>query len=259
MAITDYFRYEADLARVHLLPWLRGHGALPACGAVLDVGCGYGGTLQALHAAAPDWAVHGIDLDPTMIAAGRGRLPAAVALSADDFFDWSGGPYDLILMRDVLEHIVRPEAALERAARLLKPGGYLFASFAPFAGPFGGHQHNGQGLWARLPWIHLLPEPWFRRLVTLRGNAYKQQAALERDMASVFATRFSLRRFRRGATAAGLCLCALDRYFSRPDYRLKFGWPTLPLPAAGGCEEFLATAIEALLQQPRLAEIPTAP
>lgn len=259
MAVADYFEYEASIARDHLIPWLRRHQALPTNQAlrtlqvlpmvtVLDVGCGYGGTLAALKEACPQVRATGLDLDAAMAAEGQRRLGEAAQIEHADFFQWSGGPFDLILMRDVLEHIRQPEQALARAAGMLRPGGWIFASFAPFYGPYGGHQHNGAGLFSSVPWIQMLPAPAFRRLFRVEGNTYKTRSELDQDMDSVLETRLTLKRFLRAAEAAQLRIVARDSYLSRPDYRIKFGLPAVPLPSWAPGQELLATGIEALLR-----------
>jgi SAM-dependent methyltransferase len=214
---------------------------------VLDVGCGYGGTLQALAEHCPRLELIGIDRDRAMVAHGRGRADPRIALHEADFFAYDGDRCELILMRDVLEHIGEPERALERAAALLSPSGFLFVSFAPFGGPFGGHQHNAEGLPSRLPWLHVLPARIYRRLLRVEGNSYTARVELDRDIASVLQTRLTVRRFLRGARRAGLSLVSRASYFSRPDYRQKLGLPTLRLPTLGGMEEPLTTGVEALL------------
>ena len=94
-------------------------------------------------------------------ARGNAQAPPGVVLEARDFFSLEEGDtgegrpqagFDLIVLRDVLEHMPDGGAALRKAAALLAPGGIVFASFAPFWSPFGGHQHNGAGLFANVPW-----------------------------------------------------------------------------------------------------------
>ena len=121
MALSDYFDYERQIAVAHLIPWLTEREAWPAA-RVLDVGCGYGGTLAAFKAAAPGCDAVGIDLDAEMVRAGRARAGGTLELEAADFFEWEGSGFDLILMRDVLEHICEPERALRKAATMLTPG-----------------------------------------------------------------------------------------------------------------------------------------
>lgn len=107
--VSDYRAYEMELCRTGLMPALARRGFDPAGKAVLDVGCGYGGVLAALAEAFPLRRALGVDLDAEMIAAGRDKAPAGTALQARDFFSLDETGFDLILLRDVLEHI--PDAA----------------------------------------------------------------------------------------------------------------------------------------------------
>jgi len=247
--VSDYFRYEAEISRTHLVPLLLRHGALSTTARVLDVGCGYGGTLLALKESFPGLRAEGLDVDAAMVAEGQQRLGEAATLVHADFFQWSGGPFDLVLLRDVLEHIRTPEEALVRAATLLAPGGFLFVSFAPFFGPFGGHQHNTSGPCSYLPWVQILPEAWLRRILRVSSNAYKQKDELEEDLESVLRTRLTIRGFRRATNVVGLGLCHQAAYLSRPDYRIKFGLPAIRLPLVPGLAEILATGVEALMRK----------
>lgn len=247
--VADFHAYERALGERFLLPLLRGRGIALAGKAVLDVGCGYGGVLAALADAHRLGEALGVDLDADMVAAGSARCPRGVRLEAKDFLSLDGKVFDLILLRDVLEHIVVVERALAHATRLLRPGGAVFASFAPFHSPFGGHQHNGIGLPARIPWLHLLPETLFRALLRRRlpGNSYKGGDSLAADMDSVLRTRLTFARFRRAARAAGFRIAWKAQWISRPDYALKFGLPQVPFPGVPVLEEFVCTGAEALL------------
>ena len=247
--VTDFHAYEKELCRTGLIPLLAKRGFQPAGKSVLDIGCGYGGVLAELAEKHPLASALGIDLDADMIAQGAARCPSGVLLEKKDFFALDSGTFDLILMRDVLEHIPDAEGALRKAASLLAPGGLLFASFAPFWSPFGGHQHNGTGVFANVPWLHALPEAWFRRALKLGGNSYKSGKALADDMESVLRTRLTLGRFRRMVPAAGLRLGYCARYLSRPDFRIKFGLPVIGFPPLPFLDEIACTGVEALLER----------
>lgn len=130
--IADFHAYERALGLRFLLPLLRGRGIELDGRSVLDVGCGYGGVLAALAEAHRLGEALGVDLDAHMVGDGAARCPRGVRLEVKDFLSLEGKRFDLILLRDVLEHIVEVERALAHAARLLAPGGAVFASFAPF-------------------------------------------------------------------------------------------------------------------------------
>lgn len=256
--ITDYFLYERALGRDVVLPALRDVGFVMGNASVLDVGCGHGGVLVELATAAEGQGglapSVGIDLDEEMIRQARDRFPSPrVVFERADFFGFGGGGdggFDLVLLRDVLEHIVEPERALERALSLLRPGGLLYLSYAPFFSPFGGHQHNGAGVFSHVPWLQVLPAALFRCLLRLPGNAYKTGDHLAADMDTVLRTRLTLRRFSRVLRRMPFAVLSRRRYLVRPDYRLKFGLPPLVCPALPGLlQEFLCTGEEAVLRR----------
>lgn len=269
--ITDYYAYEKAIGRLQVAPKLAQAGRLRQPMRVLDVGCGYGGVLAGLSEALPGLQGLGIDRDGEMIAKGLAHQLPGIDLITGDFFTWAktqiasnqadlssksgqgqgqsqgeGQGFDVILLRDVLEHIGDYRKTLDLAIQLLSPQGCLYITFAPFQGPFGGHQHNAAGFFAHCPWIHLLPQAWVMQLLALRGNSYKGQAALVEDMVSVFATRLTVAGFEKAAHETGLKLAGLRLYFSRPEYRLKFGIPALALPNWPFLREALATGIEVL-------------
>lgn len=97
---------------------------------ILDVGCGTGALLWWLQARGYV-DTHGIDLSQTSVdqACAAGVKGVLVA----DAFEWltaeraSGGFYDVIILRDVLEHL-HPDAVIQLIAavrRALRPGGRL--------------------------------------------------------------------------------------------------------------------------------------
>lgn len=247
--VPDYRAYELELGRRCLIPALRRLGFDSAGKSVLDIGCGFGGVLAALAESYPLRRAHGVDLDAEMIARGMETAPAGMRLETRDFFTLDDTGFDLIMLRDVLEHMPDAVGALRKAAGLLAPGGLIFASFAPFWSPFGGHQHNGDGPFSRLPWLQALPEKWFRRLLRFDGNSYKSGQALMEDMDSVLRTRLTVGGFLGMVPVAGLRIEHCARYLIRPDFRVKFGLPPLRFPALPGLEEFACTGVEAFLRR----------
>jgi 2-polyprenyl-6-hydroxyphenyl methylase/3-demethylubiquinone-9 3-methyltransferase len=110
--------------------WLE--GAPPPRRAV-DMGCG--GGLLTIPLVARGMHVVGIDRSRRSLAcaAGRAMSPANRARSTFLCADATCPPLadgcaDLVLLADVLEHLDRPEAAIQEAARLLSPGGALFVN-----------------------------------------------------------------------------------------------------------------------------------
>jgi 2-polyprenyl-6-hydroxyphenyl methylase/3-demethylubiquinone-9 3-methyltransferase len=104
--------------------------AQPA-GRVLDVGCGTGFLLERL--AERGFSGVGIDLSPESVDHARRRLAeigAADRLRAEvgSAYEPPEGPFDLIALTDVLEHLEDPRACLRALRERLAPGGLLVVS-----------------------------------------------------------------------------------------------------------------------------------
>lgn len=117
--------------------WVSAH----ACGTVLDVGCG-NGSLRG-HLAATTRYV-GIDFPVTSGLGYRGRVDVFADGAA---LPIASGCADTVILLDVLEHMRRPEEALNEAARVLRPGGKCLVH-VPFLYPLHDIPHDYQR-WTR--------------------------------------------------------------------------------------------------------------
>lgn len=119
---------------------------------VLDVGCGTGFLLEQL--AGRGFTGVGVDLSPESIAIARQRLAdlgAADRLRAEtgSAYEPPDGPFELITLTDVLEHLEDPRACLRALHDRLAPGGLLVISTP--------NRHSLPGLRRRIaehaPWL----------------------------------------------------------------------------------------------------------
>jgi SAM-dependent methyltransferase len=96
---------------------------VPKHGSILDVGCGNGMALLAMRRVGFK-RLAGLEIDPTAVQRAKefGLDVRCGDLLSTDFPDAS---FDLIRMGHVIEHVLDPMATLDRAYRLLKPGGIL--------------------------------------------------------------------------------------------------------------------------------------
>ncbi|MBN1241782.1 MAG: methyltransferase domain-containing protein [Spirochaetales bacterium] len=142
----DYFfeEYRAQYGRTYLEDWPvltalaaerldRIDRLVPAAAGkgrkLLDVGCAYGAFVS--EASRREWESYGLDLAGDAVAHVRDtlRLPAMVADFQDPLIDdLVPDGLDCVSMWYVVEHFSELGAVLERAARLLSPGGVLALS-----------------------------------------------------------------------------------------------------------------------------------
>lgn len=94
---------------------------------LLDVGCGTGDFLHIMHEAG--WEVSGVE--PNVEA--RRRVPSPLRYRVVETIDHvTGGPFDVITLWHVLEHMPSPGLDIEKLNALLSPGGVLFIAVPNF-------------------------------------------------------------------------------------------------------------------------------
>ena len=134
----------ADLVRAH--PWWRARARLTLAlleqlgvrgpARVLDAGCGWGTTLEALES--HGYRVAGMDISRrTLERLDRPGRELHVADLTRDLTADSAGSFDAVLALDVIEHIDDDRAAITRLGRLARPGGSVIVSVPALPDFFG--------------------------------------------------------------------------------------------------------------------------
>lgn len=100
-------------------------------GRMLDIGCANGATLDRF--AAEGWQVAGVEPAPDFAAAAAARHAAVRCGFFPD--DAPPGPYDLVTLFDVLEHVEHPLPFLRAIGASLAPGGLLALQVPNFESP----------------------------------------------------------------------------------------------------------------------------
>lgn len=97
--------------------------------AILELGCGAGGTGRAVIAAGKCGRYVGIELNP---AAARDAAKTLTEVLVGDVHDVNlatyDGQFDALIISEVLEHLIDPWQTLARLSACLKPGGKIYAS-----------------------------------------------------------------------------------------------------------------------------------
>jgi SAM-dependent methyltransferase len=171
--------------------------------------------------------VLGVDISTTSIERAEALLSnhpqrANLKLIADDIYNRSeaDGVYDVIIMRDVIEHIHNQEKFMAFVKRFMAPGAVFFLAFPPWYNPFGGHQQICKHRWlSKIPFVHLLPGPLYKLTLKVFGESSKTID----DLLEIKQTGISLERFERISKREGYSICSKTWYFINPNYETKFG------------------------------------
>ena len=100
-------------------------------GRVLDIGCGTGFLLERL--AERGFSGVGVDLSPESVEIAQARLvelgvAERLRVETGSAYEPPDGPFDLVTITDVLEHLEDPRACLAAARDRLAPGGIVVVS-----------------------------------------------------------------------------------------------------------------------------------
>ncbi len=245
-----YYEYESALAQQVLIPVLKHYNISLDNKRVLDIGCGEGGILSGL---AEKFAINGIGIDYDNEMIQRCHSSEKIAFEKMDFLRHNfKQPFDCIILRDVLEHCGDMAIMLNKIVEILAPGGWFYMTYTPLNSPFGGHQHAGGGFWSNVPYIHLLPQKTFLKLVKPVDTYYKTAQAFRQDLRHILKTCAATSTVIKLLKQYQLNTIVKRSYLLRPDYKIKFGLPTVLWPRffpLNNFTDFCCTSIEMILQK----------
>lgn len=237
-----YFNELAKTSREYFISYVNKFIDLEAHPRVLEIGCGEGGNL--LPFAEQGCYVLGIDFD-------KNKIDSANAFFEEqglkgDFIcsDFMNVPepqsveekYDLVLIHDVVEHIEMPykPTFLEHMKRFMRPDAYAYFGFPAWQMPFGGHQQICKSKFvSKLPFIHLLSEKQYRRLLQRHGEDEGKIA----ELLSIKHSKMPVELFEKFVKAAQLKVVKRTYWVINPHYKVKFHliplreiWPFTKIP-----------------------------
>lgn len=220
-----YFDIQVMNAEKYVIPFIEEKFPVRTGMRVLEIGCGEGGVLKAFVNKGCEGL--GVELDtpriddalkflPDDVAARKIRFVAKDIYLVDIEKDFSGR-FDIIVLKDVIEHIHDQPKLIGWMKNFLNPGGIVFFGFPPWYMPFGGHQQICRSRLSKLPYIHLLPRGIYRWI--LKKKKEPVEALMEiRD------TGISIERFEKICRKEGYVFLHKRHYLLNPIYEWKFGW-----------------------------------
>ena len=218
-----YFDELAATCTDYFIPYIKRWHEVEAGTKVLEIGCGEGGNLLPFALLGCD--VTGVDIAMCRIEEARRffkREQVQGRFIAEDIFNLGAlaCKYDIIICHDVLEHLDGKPLFLSLIGNYLNTGGIVFMSFPAWQMPFGGHQQICRNpILSHLPFVHLLPEVLYKRVLKLSGES----DATQNELLSIRRTRITIEAFERLVNQTDLMIADRTLYLINPHYRVKFG------------------------------------
>ncbi|MBI2794942.1 MAG: class I SAM-dependent methyltransferase [Ignavibacteria bacterium] len=218
------FRMQYRLATHTLIPWLDALNILRGHAAVCEIGCGEGGVVSAFAQRGASFAL-GTDIMGALLDQISSPLAEKLGLRVTfAHHDVIGAfipdvwlhRFDVVVLRDVIEHLDNPEQALRNIHRLVAPGGTLLITFPPYTSPFGGHQQLLGTFAGSIPFVHLLPTAIFNAIVE-RGDPMNRD-----EVKRLHSIRCSADRIMQAAKNEGFNIIDEKYYGLRPVFRWKY-------------------------------------
>ncbi|MDX1684412.1 MAG: class I SAM-dependent methyltransferase [Saprospiraceae bacterium] len=220
----QYFEEQAYTTQKYVMPYIAQIKPISPDMRILEIGCGEGGNMKPFIEMGCE--VTGIDINEEQL--GRARhffddlgFDNNPRLIADDIYNIKAeeiGSFDVIMMRDVIEHIPDQNRFMGYVGDFLKKDGVIFFGFPPWFMPYGGHQQMCKTRLGRLPYIHLLPRPLYQKYLEWAGENDRAVAT----RMEIYDTGISIERFNRIVRKNGYEFLDETLYLLNPNYEVKF-------------------------------------
>jgi 2-polyprenyl-3-methyl-5-hydroxy-6-metoxy-1,4-benzoquinol methylase len=218
-----YFNLQKQNTEKYIIPFIERFKKINSDHHVLEVGCRDGGVL--LPFLEKGCHITGVELNESMLVQAIERYATEIEnkkahFLATDIHDYESEiKFDVIILKDVIEHVYGHEELIVKLKSLLAENGIIYVGYPPWQNPFGGHQQVADHrILSKLPYYHLLPNFLYYGVLKL---------AKERTFNFLKATketRITIEKFRKLIKSNGLKMTAEELYLINPMYEAKFGW-----------------------------------
>ena len=228
-----YFLMQKMVCKEDIIPFIEEVYPIRQDARVLEIGCGSAGVLSVFLECGHKG--FGVDLDDNSLDYAREQLAEYIeskqlTLINRDIYSIDleaeyQVKFDIIILKDVIEHIHDQEKLLRKMQSFLAPEGVVFLGFPPWQMPFGGHQQICHSrILSHLPFFHLLPVPLYKAVL----KAFKEGTE---HLCELKTTGISIERLERLANRASYTIVNRKFYFINPIYKYKFNVKARKQPA----------------------------
>jgi SAM-dependent methyltransferase len=217
-----------------VIPYIESVKKISENSVVLEIGCGRGGNLYPFLE--KGCKVIGIDKNDILIEYANEFLQDCkkannLTLLNNNFYEINPDSIpkaNLVLIKDVLEHIVNKKKFFEKLKDFLANDAIIFVAFPPWRMPFGGHQQGCKSsLLSKIPYYHLLPWAIFEFILKSFGEDKNYIKDLHDE---VWETKLSICDYKKLLKESGFKIEKETYYLINPTYKIKFGLNPRILP-----------------------------
>lgn len=223
-----YFEIQYKTSAEYIIPFIEDHFDFTKKLHVLEIGCAEAGVLKAFTD--KNHQCVGIELMQNRIDLAKDFMADEISQGKISFITKNiydidvekdiGNKFDLIILKDVIEHIPSQEVFMRKIGDFLNVDGKIFFGFPPWQMPFGGHQQICRSKYlSYLPYFHLLPMSFYKAILKFAGE---EQARIQ-DLVEIKETGISLERFEKIVKTENFKIVKKYLFFINPIYKYKFG------------------------------------
>ena len=224
-----YFNIQKQVTEEDIIPFIEQASGPCHSKRVLEIGCAEAGVLKAFidqdnTGMGIELSIYRYEMAKSFlyedIQAGRAQIINKNIYDITHPASELGGLFDLIILKDVIEHIPQQEVFIPRLKDFLAPDGSIFFAYPPWWMPFGGHQQICNSKWIRvMPWIHLLPSP----IYTLILKAFGESKQTINELLEIKSTGINIEKLYSILAKHHFQREAEIFWFFNPIYQFKFG------------------------------------
>lgn len=223
---SQYFKEQGITTKKYVIPYIEDVRPITKDSRILEIGCGEGGNLTPFVKLGCE--VVGVDLNEGQLNRAKQFLKDAVPnanpkLLYRNIYDVSPddiGKFDVIMLRDVIEHIPNQLKFMGHLKSFLGPNSVVFFGFPPWRMPFGGHQQICRSKFlSKLPYFHLLPIPLYKAVLKM----FDEPKGVIDSLIEIKETGISINRFHSIVAKNNFEFAKKTHFLINPNYEIKFG------------------------------------
>jgi SAM-dependent methyltransferase len=224
-----YFNIQKTVTAEDIIPFIELYYGPVKGKHVIEIGCAEAGVLKAFI----DHGNTGVGVElsssrfdqattflASEIAENKAQIINKNIYDIDQPVSEFGRLFDVIVLKDVIEHIPDQEKFIPKLKEFLAEDGVIFFAYPPWWMPFGGHQQICRHKILRtLPWFHLLPVA----LYTLILKAFGEQQPTIDELLDIRSTGINIERLYHIIKKNNFSKAGEIMWWINPIYQFKFG------------------------------------